>query len=143
MTKFAEISAAILVMSFMLNCADAKTALSEQEICDAVNSSRVVEFRHRDDPAGSERRRVFIHGLGHTNKNSTLVLALQIKGYSKPADGGGREPKMPGWRNFRLDRMLDAEVLDETFKPVRPDMSRYKSITSFVCKSSSVGEAIR
>ena len=61
-----------------------------------------------------------------------------MKGYSKSAESGAE--KLPGWRNFRVDKikMRMVNALVSTFDPMLPDAYEYRSISEFICKNESV-----
>jgi hypothetical protein len=108
-------------------------------LCALVGKMQVVAFRYGYDPATAELRELQPYAVGYTKQHHVLLFGRQMKGYSKSA-ASGAEAGLPGWRNFRLDKiekgMVNARV--STFDPVRPDPAEHRYITEFVCKNESV-----
>jgi hypothetical protein len=100
---------------------------------------QVVAFRYGYDPVTSELREMQPYAVGYTRQRKVLLFGRQVKGYSKSA-ASGTEPVLPGWRNFRLDKIEKGVVnaLVSTFEPVRPDPAEHRYITEFVCKNEYV-----
>ena len=101
-------------------------------LCELVAKAQVVTLKYHYDPDGAQLREVYPHGVGYTRRKDVLLLALQIKGYSKSAGGSGK-----GWRNFRVDKIKAIKALDLTFKPVRPNVDDHRFISEFACKNET------
>jgi hypothetical protein len=114
----------------------AQGSLNEGAYCDAVKNSQTIIMRYSNDPESESPREIYPHALGYTKKRKTLLLALQIKGYSK--SGELEESPMPGWRTFRVDRIRTAQLKGEVFEAVKPNISRYKAIVNFACVNKSL-----
>ncbi|HLK81515.1 MAG TPA: hypothetical protein VKT99_08480 [Xanthobacteraceae bacterium] len=99
---------------------------------------QVIAFKYGYDPAAAEPRELEPYGVGYTQKRNVLLFGRQVKGYSKSADGGA--PELPGWRNFRIDKIRSRTVnaLVSTFDAVRPEPEEYRYISEFICKNDSV-----
>jgi hypothetical protein len=107
-------------------------------LCALVGKMQVIAFRYGYDPVAAELRELQPYAVGYTRQHKVLLFGRQVKGYSKAAASGAES--LPGWRNFRLDRidggMVNARV--STFEPVRPDPAEHRYITEFVCKNEFV-----
>ena len=107
-------------------------------LCALVGKMQVIAFKYGYDPAAAEPRELEPYGVGYTQKRNVLLFGRQVKCYSKSADGGA--PELPGWRNFRIDKIRSRTVnaLVSTFDAVRPEPEEYRYISEFICKNDSV-----
>jgi hypothetical protein len=115
-------------------------------LCALVGKMQVVAFRYGQDPVTAEMRELQPYAVGYTRQHKVLLFGRQVKGYSKSAagstegTGAGGPGGLPGWRNFRIDKIdkgaVNARV--STFEPVRPDPGEHRYITEFVCKNEFV-----
>jgi predicted DNA-binding transcriptional regulator YafY len=71
----------------------------------ATNEQRVVQFRYEDQNARASRRRVRPLGLYFWGRTWTLAAWCELR---------------DGFRNFRVDRVNELQVLDERFELVSP-----------------------
>jgi predicted DNA-binding transcriptional regulator YafY len=71
----------------------------------AVNAQRLVQFRYEDQNARASRRRVRPLGLYFWGRTWTLAAWCELR---------------DGFRNFRVDRVGELQVLDERFELVSP-----------------------
>jgi hypothetical protein len=109
-----------------------------ESLCALVGKMQMIAVRYGYDPATAEPRELEPYAVGYTRARNILLFARQLKGYSKSADSGLE--KLPGWRNFRIDRVKNGIVnaLVSTFNPVQPDLSEQRAISEFVCKNEAV-----
>jgi hypothetical protein len=121
-------------------------------LCALVGKMQVIAFRYGYDPVTADLRELQPYAVGYTKQHKVLLFGRQVKGYSKSASGSaegsastegsaaGGAGGLPGWRNFRIDKidkgMVNARVA--TFEPVRPDPGEHRYITEFVCKNEFV-----
>ena len=107
-------------------------------LCAMVGKMQVIAFRYGYDPVTARRRELEPYAVGYTQQRNVLLFGRQVAGYSRSAASGG--DKLPGWRNFRIDKigkgLVNARV--STFEPVRPSPREYRQITEFVCKNDFV-----
>jgi hypothetical protein len=108
-------------------------------LCALVGKMQVVAFRYGYDPVSAELRELEPYAVGYTRQHKVLLFGRQVKGYSKSA-AAGAEVSLPGWRNFRIDKIDKAVVSARvsTFDPVRPASGEHRYITEFVCKNELV-----
>jgi hypothetical protein len=108
-------------------------------LCALVGKMQVVAFRYGYDPVTAEPRELEPYAVGFTRQRKVLLFGRQVKGYSK-STAAGAEASLPGWRNFRIDK-IDKGVVTarvSTFDPVRPAPDEHRYITEFVCKNEHV-----
>jgi predicted DNA-binding transcriptional regulator YafY len=77
-------------------------------ICSAIRSRRVVQF---DYDGGLRTAEPFCHGASMDGHD--LLRAYQTGGYSESGNS-------VGWRLFRVDRMNNLNITDESFSGNRP-----------------------
>lgn len=97
---------------------------NEELLCEAIDEERVVTFNYN-----WRYREVEPHLVGiHEEEGEPMLRCFQVDGES--ISGG-----LPDWRLFRLRRMSNLEITEESFEPRRtqyrpsdPDMS------SIICR---------
>jgi WYL domain len=106
-------------------------------LCALIGKQQVLALRYDYDPDTAEPRELEPYGVGYTRKGNILLFGRQVKGYSKSAEGGGGQ--LPGWRNFRVDRIKAGMVtaLPTTFEPTRPRSGSYGPIFEFACRNDA------
>jgi hypothetical protein len=108
-------------------------------LCALVGKMQVIAFRYGYDPVTAEPRELEPYAVGYTRQRKVLLFGRQVKGYSK-SSAAGAEAALPGWRNFRIDK-IDKGVVNArvaTFEPVRPASDEHRYISEFVCKNELV-----
>jgi hypothetical protein len=110
-----------------------------KSLCELVVKMQVIALRYYYDPATAEPRLLHPYAVGYNTKSrnrNILLFGQQIKGYSLSIESGTGE--LPGWRNFRVDKINTINALNSTFKAdVYPDPKEYEFITQFACKNDS------
>jgi predicted DNA-binding transcriptional regulator YafY len=104
-------------------------------LCALIGKMQVVALKYDYDP-DMEPREIHPYAVGYTRKGNALLFGLQIKGYSKSAQGG--TAKLPGWRNFRIDKIRTLTALSSTFDLAHPNIGQSGSISKFACLNDSV-----
>jgi len=104
-------------------------------LCALIGKMQVVALKYDYDP-DMEPREIHPYAVGYTRKGNALLFGLQIKGYSKSAQGGTE--KLPGWRSFRIDKIRTLTALSSTFDPAHPNVSHSRSVLEFACSNESV-----
>lgn len=108
-------------------------------LCALVGKMQVIAFKYGYDPVTAEPRELEPYAVGYTKQRKVLLFGRQLKGYSK-SSANGAEAALPGWRNFRIDKIekgvVNARV--STFEPVRPAPDEHRYISEFVCKNELV-----
>jgi hypothetical protein len=108
-------------------------------LCALVGKMQVIAFRYGYDPVTAEPRELEPYAVGYTKQRKVLLFGRQVKGYSK-SSASGTEAALPGWRNFRIDK-IDKGVVTarvSTFDPVRPAPDEHRYISEFVCRNELV-----
>ncbi len=108
-----------------------------QTLCALIGKKQVIALRYHYDPSDASPQELHPYAVGYTRKRDVLLFGLQIDGYSKSAKSGTN--KLPGWRNFRLDRIKSVDAVNTTFNPVQPNTADYRAISEFACRNDSVG----
>ncbi len=108
-------------------------SVSKPQITDVMDSRRLVSLRYDDeeDPGGKGQRWVEVYCYGVSKAGNDVIRVYQI--------GGDTKTIQPGWKLFRVDRMLDFQKLGGTFNEPRPlfnpngdrSMIRIYKITQF------------
>jgi hypothetical protein len=109
-------------------------------LCALVGKLQVIAFRYGYDPVTAEPRELEPYAVGYTRQRNVLLFGRQVKGYSKSSAAGAEAVPLPGWRNFRIDK-IDKGVVNariSTFDPVRPSPDEHRYISEFVCKNELV-----
>jgi len=107
-------------------------------VSDAIKKrQRVIIYYDGDEPGGRGLREIEPVCLGYSKAGNPVVRAWDLEGASH-RDYIGTKP-LPGWRLFRLDKILSLKPTGETFDTPRPNfnprgdktMSRILFITNF------------
>jgi len=108
-------------------------SVSRPQITDVMDGRRLVGLRYDDeeDPGGKGQRWVEVYCYGVSKAGNDVIRVYQI--------GGDTKTIQPGWKLFRVDRMLDFQKLGGTFNEPRPlfnpngdrSMIRIYKITQF------------
>jgi len=96
---------------------------SIESIEDAIkNKDKVVIYYDGDEPGGRGLRNIEPVCLGRLNGTGNLALsAWEEEGASHTAYE--QEQPLPGWRLFRLDKILSLNLTGEKFTEMRPDFN--------------------
>ena len=127
---------AISAQDAALRSRDTSIKADVESLCLAVARKQVIAFRYHYDPTGVELRVVHPYAVGHTQRRHVLLFGQQVAGYSKSQQQSADE--IPGWRNFRVEKIGAAEVQGGSFDPVKPPSDAHRAIREFVCKAETV-----
>jgi hypothetical protein len=109
-----------------------KVGLDPSSLCKVVAQKRVLEIAYGYDPPDAHVRVVHPYGVGYTQKRYVLLFGRQVEGYSKSAESGS--DVIPGWRNFRTDRIRAIAARNDLFVSIPAPSIEYRAIQEFVCR---------
>ena len=88
-------------------------------ITDAIkNKHKIVMNYDGDEPGGSGLREIEPVCFGYSKADNTILRAWDYEGSSHTGYKG--EQPLPGWRIFRLDKILSFKPTGEKFNEARP-----------------------
>ena len=92
---------------------------SIESVIDAIrNKNRIVIFYDGDEPGGRGLREIEPVCFGYSKAGNAVVRAWDLEGASHRGFLG-KKP-LPGWRLFRLDKILSFSPTGENFSSPRP-----------------------
>lgn len=95
---------------------------SVDTITDCIkNKKRCVIYYDGDEPGGRGLREVELVCLGTSKSGNKVVRGWDMEGASHTAYKN--EQPLPGWRLFRLDKILSIKPTGETFTEMRPNFN--------------------
>lgn len=95
---------------------------SMDSILDAIKNKQVcVIYYDGDEPGGRGLRQIEPVCLGVSKSGNKVVRAWDDEGASHTSYTG--EQPLPGWRLFRLDKILSCKPTGEVFTQMRPDFN--------------------
>ena len=106
---------------------------SMDSIIDAIkNRQRVVIYYDGDEPGGRGIREIEPVCLGVSKSGNKVLRAWDNEGASHTAYKG--EQPLPGWRLFRLDKILSNKPTGEVYNEIRPgyNLNGDKSMVSVI-----------
>ena len=106
---------------------------SLDSIIDAIkNRQRVVIYYDGDEPGGRGVREIEPVCLGVSKSGNKVLRAWDNEGASHTAYNG--EQPLPGWRLFRLDKILSNKPTGEVYNEIRPgyNLNGDKSMVSVI-----------
>ena len=106
---------------------------SLDSIVDAIkNRKRVVIYYDGDEPGGRGIREIEPVCLGVSKSGNKVLRAWDNEGASHTAYKG--EQPLPGWRLFRLDKILSNKPTGEVYNEIRPgyNLNGDKSMVSVI-----------
>jgi len=106
---------------------------SMDSVMDAIKQKqKVVVYYDGDEPGGKGLREIEPVCLGVSKAGNKVVRAWDEEGASHTAYKG--EKPLPGWRLFRLDKILSLIPTGENFTEMRPNFNPNgdKSMTSVI-----------
>ena len=106
---------------------------SIDSVMDAIKQKqKVVVYYDGDEPGGKGLREIEPVCLGVSKAGNKVVRAWDEEGASHTAYKG--EKPLPGWRLFRLDKILSLKPTGENFIEMKPNFnpSGDKSMTSVI-----------
>lgn len=137
--SYAVVLAALFWLSATSNAQDATSQPQETSIetdpaslCKAVAQKRVITVTYYYDPPNAQVRVVHPYAVGYTRARKILLFGRQVKGYSKSAQSD--PDKIPGWRNFRTDRIKFVAAREDSFVPIPAPSDEYGAIRNIICK---------
>jgi predicted DNA-binding transcriptional regulator YafY len=96
------------------------------------NRQKVIIYYDGDEPGGRGLRQIEPVCLGTSKAGNKVLRAWDEEGSSHTAYKG--EQPLPGWRLFRLDKLLSLKPSGENFAEMRPNFNPNgdKSMTSII-----------
>lgn len=119
---------------------------SMDSVMDAIKQKqKVVVYYDGDEPGGKGLREIEPVCFGYSKSNNPVLRAWDGSGASHTGYKG--EQPLPGWRLFRVDKILSFKPTSETFNEPRPGfnpngdkgMVRVISMVSFNTPEQNVG----
>lgn len=97
---------------------------SMESVMDAIDKKQICVINYDgDEPGGKGLREIEPVCLGRMKGTNNLALrAWDIEGSSHTGYKG--EQPLPGWRIFRLDKILSLKPTGQNFTEVRPNFNR-------------------
>lgn len=93
---------------------------SMETVKDAIKKKkRVIIYYDGDEPGGRGLREIEPVALGYSKANNLVLRAWDMEGSSHTGYLGSQP--LPGWRLFRLDKILSLQPTGETFDTPRPN----------------------
>ena len=91
-------------------------------ITDAINKRRKVIINYEgDEPGGKGLREIEPVCFGYSKSDNLVLSAWDSTGASHTAYKG--EQPLPGWRLFRVDKILSFKPTGETFNEPKPEFN--------------------
>lgn len=88
-------------------------------LTDAINKRRkVIIYYEGDEPGGKGLREIEPVCFGYSKSDNPVLRAWDSTGASHTAYKG--EQPLPGWRLFRVDKILSFKPTSETFNEPKP-----------------------
>lgn len=109
---------------------------SLETVIDCIkNKRRCIIYYDGDEPGGRGLREIEPVCLGTSKRGNKVLRAWDLEGASHR--GYLRKKPLPGWRMFRLDKILMMKPTDENFTEMRPNFNPNgdKSMTSVIIVS--------
>jgi predicted DNA-binding transcriptional regulator YafY len=114
-----------------------KSLILEIASVDSVRKSiedkqKIIMYYDGDEPGGKGLRLIEPVALGRSKKNNLVVRAWDEEGASHRGYLGTRP--MPGWRLFKLDKIVSYKPSGENFNTPRPNFNSNgdKDMTSII-----------
>jgi predicted DNA-binding transcriptional regulator YafY len=93
---------------------------SIESIVDAIKKrQKIVIYYDGDEPGGRGLREIEPVCFGYSKANNPVLRAWDSEGASHTGYKG--EQPLPGWRLFRVDKILSFKPTGENFNQVRPN----------------------
>ena len=109
---------------------------SIDDVVDCIkNKKKCVIYYDGDEPGGRGLRDIELVCLGVSKAGNKVVRAWDNEGSSHTAYKG--EQPLPGWRLFRLDKILSLKPTGENFTEMKPgyNINGDKSLVSVIINS--------
>jgi predicted DNA-binding transcriptional regulator YafY len=106
---------------------------SIESITDCIkNKKKCIIYYDGDEPGGRGLREIEPVCLGVSKAGNKILRAWDEEGASHTAYNG--EQPLPGWRLFRIDKILSLKPTGETFTEMRPNFNPNgdKSMTNVI-----------
>ena len=95
---------------------------SVDSIVDAIKKrKKIVIYYDGDEPGGRGLREIEPVCFGYSKADNPILRAWDYEGASHTNYKG--EQPLPGWRLFRLDKILSNKPTGETFDQMRPNFN--------------------
>lgn len=96
---------------------------SIQSVTDAIkNKDKVIIYYDGDEPGGRGLRQIEPVCLGRMKGTGNLALRAWDEEGASHTGYKGEQP-LPGWRLFRLDKVLSLKLSGEKFTEMRPNFN--------------------
>ena len=93
---------------------------SIDSIVDAINKrNKIIIYYDGDEPGGRGLREIEPVCFGYSKADNPVLRAWDYQGASHTAYKG--EQPLPGWRLFRVDKILSFKPTNEKFNTPRPN----------------------
>lgn len=106
---------------------------SQESVIDAIKKKqKVVIYYDGDEPGGRGLREIEPVALGKSKAGNLVMRAWDREGASHTGYKG--EQPLPGWRLFRLDKVLSCKPSGEVYNEPRPNynFNGDKSMTTII-----------
>jgi len=106
---------------------------SIESVTDCIkNKTKCIIYYDGDEPGGRGLRDIEPVALGTSKAGNKVLRAWDEEGASHTGYKG--EQPLPGWRLFRLDKILSLKPTGENFTEMRPNFNQNgdKSMTSVI-----------
>ena len=106
---------------------------SIESIIDAIkNKKKIIIYYDGDEPGGRGLREIEPVCFGYSKADNPVLRAWDEEGSSHTSYKG--EQPLPGWRLFRVDKILSFKPTGEIFDVIRPDFNTTgdKSMTKII-----------
>ena len=95
---------------------------SIESVIDCIkNRKKCIIYYDGDEPGGRGLRELEPVCLGTSKSGNKVLRAWDAEGASHTAYKG--EQPLPGWRLFRLDKILSLKPTGETFSEIKPNFN--------------------
>ena len=95
---------------------------SIESVIDCIkNRKKCIVYYDGDEPGGRGLRELEPVCLGTSKSGNKVLRAWDAEGASHTAYKG--EQPLPGWRLFRLDKILSLKPTGETFSEIKPNFN--------------------
>jgi len=94
--------------------------VSFEDLIDAVKKrKKIIIYYDGDEPGGTGLREIEPVCIGVSKANNKVLRAWDIEGSSHTGYKG--EQPLPGWRLFRIDKILSSKPTGEIYNEIRPN----------------------
>jgi len=92
---------------------------NKEEVIRSINEKRIVVIKYdSEEPEGKGFRKIEPVAFGRSKSGNMIIRAYQVAG--KSLSYVTKNTPKPGWRTFRIDKILTFDVQNATFNKKRP-----------------------